>query len=187
MPKNEKNGKAGTKTRKVKTIKKIAVAAMLMALSVVIGVVCKTFFTYGIYYRITFENLPVILAACLFGPWYGAAVGVGADLVSCVCSPNPNVNPIISLGALSVGLCAGIVVRYVVKKKSKLQTAVAVALAHLVGQVAIKSVGKMVYYYMPWEGIFIGLAVSVVVGVVEFWVIECIRNNKQIMAFTEEC
>lgn len=171
---------------KNRQIKKIAIAAMLMALSVVIGIVCKNLLTFSVYYRITFENLPVILAACLFGPWYGAAVGVGADLVSCVCSTNPNVNPIISIGAFAVGLCAGVAARYIIKEKGKVQTALAVALAHLVGQVGIKSVGKMVYFAMPWYGIFIGLGISVVVGIVEYWVINRIRSDKQIMSFVEE-
>ncbi len=171
---------------KNREIKKIAIAAMLMALSVVIGIVCKNLLTFNIYYRITFENLPVILGACLFGPWYGAAVGVGADLVSCLLSTNPNVNPIISVGALAVGLCAGVVARYVIRKKCALQTALAVAAAHLVGQVGIKSVGKMIYFGMPWYGIFIGLGVSVFVGIVEIFVINYIRNNEQMMSFAEE-
>ncbi len=170
---------------KNKEIKKIAIAAMLMALSVVIGIVCKNLLTFSLYYRITFENLPVILAACFFGPWYGAAVGVGADLVSCVCSTNPNVNPIISVGALAVGLCAGVAVRYIIKEKGKAQTALAVALAHLVGQVGIKSMGKMVYFAMPWYGVFIGLGVSVAVGIIEYLVINRIRSDKQIMSFVE--
>ncbi len=167
----------------MKNSKKLAIAAMLMAISVVIGIICKNLFTFGLYYRFTLENLPVILAAVCFGPWYGAAVGVGADLISCVCSTNPNVNPIISVGALAVGLCAGTVARYIIKEKGHTQVAVAVALAHLVGQVGIKSIGKIVYFSMPYEGILIGLGVSVVAGAIEYLTISRIYRDERIMDF----
>ncbi len=171
---------------KIKSSKKLAIAAMLMAVSVVIGIICKNLFTFSLYYRFTLENLPVILAAVCFGPWYGAAVGVGADLISCVCSTNPNVNPIISAGALAVGLCAGVVARYIIKEKSRAQVALAVTVAHLVGQVAIKSVGKIVYFSMPYEGILIGLAVSVAAGAIEYLAINRIYHDERIMDFLKK-
>ena len=171
---------------KNRQIKKLAIAAMLMAMSVVIGIICKNLFTFSLYYRVTFENLPVLLAACLFGPWYGAAVGVGADLISCVCSSNPSVNPIISAGAFAVGLCAGIVARYIIKERNSLQVAAAVATGHFIGQVGIKSIGKIVYFSMPYEGILIGLGVSVVAGTLEFFVISRIYKDERLMSFLGE-
>ena len=46
-----------------KNVRALTLAAMLTAMSVVIGILCKNFLTFNIYYRITFENLPVIFAA----------------------------------------------------------------------------------------------------------------------------
>ena len=60
----------------------VTTVAMLTALSVIIGIVCKNFFTFNVYYRVTFENLPIILAGIAFGPFYGAACGICADIVS---------------------------------------------------------------------------------------------------------
>ncbi len=176
MPKNK-----GVKI----SVKTVTTAAMLAAISVVIGYVCKNLFTYMVYYRVTFENLPVILSGLLFGPVVGGIVAVTADAVSCLMSTNPAVNPIISLGALAVGVLSGLA-PYIIKKKGMAQTALAVASAHLVGQVAIKSIGKTVYYGMPWYGIFIGLGISVAVGALEFALICRLRSSRGISRFLEE-
>lgn len=167
------------------SVKTVTTAAMLAALSVAIGVVCKNLFTFGIYYRVTFENLPVILSGLLFGPVVGGMVGVAADAVSCLMSSNPAVNPIISVGALTVGVTSGLA-PLIIRKKGRAQTALAVASAHLLGQVGVKSVGKIVYYGMPWYGVFIGLAISVGVGVLEFAVISWLRSSRGISRLLEE-
>ena len=170
----KKNGLGATRV--------LTTAALLAALSAVIGILCKNLFTFNIYYRITFENAPVILAGLLYGPVVGAMVGVCADAVSCLMSSNPALNPIISLGAASVGAISGLV-PMVLRRGVRLQTAMAVFLAHLIGQVGIKSIGKMLYFGMPWQGIFIGLGISVIVGFMEFMLISWMRYNKSLVRF----
>jgi len=167
-----KNGKGPFKSVRILTA-----AAMLTALSVVIGILCKNFFTFNVYYRITFENLPIILCGILFGPAVGAMSGACADVVSCLCSTNPAVNPLITLGAVCVGLISGLVPKIIVKKSCPTQYAVAVALAHLIGQVGIKSVAKMIWFGMPAYGIFIGLGISLFVGTAEFFMIKWIMTK----------
>jgi len=155
----------------------VTAVAMLTALSVIIGIVCKNFFTFNVYYRVTFENLPIILAGIAFGPFYGAACGACADIVSCLCSTNPAVIPLITLGAAAVGFCAGAVPRYIFKKNGGVQYAFSVASAHLLGQVIIKSIAKILWLGMPFVGAFIGLAVSAIVGTVEFFAIMFIMRR----------
>ncbi len=156
-------------------VRVLTASALLAALSAVIGILCKNLFTFNVYYRVTFENAPVILAGILFGPGVGAAVGVCGDAVSCLMSTNPALNPVISLGAAAVGAMAGIA-PYIIRKSKRAQTALAVILAHLVGQVAVKSVGKILYFSMPWQGVFIGLGISLAVGVAE-WLLLCWLRN----------
>lgn len=165
------------KFKKGASVKNVTAAAMLCALSVLIGIFCKTFLQHPalVYYRITFENLPVIVAGMAFGAPVGAAVGACADIISCLCSPNPAVNPLITVGAAAVGAMAGLAVR-VVKRRGALQTALAVALAHTVGQLLIKSAAKILFLGMPWQGIFVGVGVSAAVGVVEFAAINLLRS-----------
>ena len=174
MRKNDSPQRFSTRT--------ITTAAMLTAVSVVIGIICKNFLTFNIYYRFTLENLPVILSGLIYGPVTGALVGVSADVVSCLCSTNPAVNPVITIGAACVGLSAGIVPRYIIKRPGLSQIVLAEVLAHLVGQVGIKSIGKILWFGMPWWGMFIGLGVSIVAGAVECMAIKLIMNRLGITA-----
>ena len=160
----------------------LTTAALLAALSAVIGIICKNLFTFNIYYRLTFENAPIILAGLLYGPVVGAMVGICADAVSCLMSSNPALNPLISLGAAMVGVISGLVPK-LIRRGIRLQTATAVILAHLIGQVGIKSIAKMIYFGMPWQGIFLGLAFSAVVGVMECLLLSWMRGNKSLVKF----
>ena len=66
-----------------KSVKMLTVAAMLTAMSVVIGIFCKNTLNFGNgLYRITFENLPIIMSGILFGPIVGGLVGAASDFVS---------------------------------------------------------------------------------------------------------
>ena len=157
--------------RKWKGVQVLTLSAMLTATGVVIGILCKNFMTFNVYYRFTLENLPVIMAGLLFGPLVGAAVGGSADIISCLCSTNPALNPVITLGAIAVGLCAGIVPQFIIRRRGTGQIVLATALAHIIGQVGIKSIGKVLWFGMPVWGIFIGLGVSFVAGAVECFII----------------
>ncbi len=171
-----------SKNYKKSTAKVVTTAAMLAAVSAIVGIVCKNLFTYNVYYRFTLENAPIILSGLLFGPAIGAAVGVCADAVSCLMSTNPALNPIISIGAASVGAISGLV-PFIIRKKGTTQTMSAVVLAHTVGQVGIKSVAKIVYFGMPIYGVFIGLAFSVLAGTAEFFLIKWLRTQKGLEKF----
>jgi ECF transporter S component (folate family) len=162
---------------------RLTVFAMLTAISVVVGILCKNLFTVGVYYRFTLENIGVIFAGIFFGPGAGALVGVAVDVISCLLSANPAVNPVITLGALTVGVSAGVVSRYIVRERGLRQYILSAATAHLLGQVIIKSVGKIIYFGMPWIGIFIGLACSVLACAVEVIVIRTLMKNTEIRKF----
>ena len=107
-------------------------------------------------------------------------MAVCADLISCLCSANPVVNPIISVGALAVGFLSGYVSHHIPFRSENLRIGMSVALAHLIGQVAIKSVGKILWYGMPWWGVFLGLGVSIVVGILEFFAIRGLLKHNGI-------
>ena len=93
-----------------KKIKALTTAAMLTAMSVIIGIICKSFLNFGGgLFRITFENLPIILTGILYGPIVGGAVGAATDLISYFLSPQtypPNL--IVTLGATMIGVTAGV-------------------------------------------------------------------------------
>ena len=125
-------------------LKCLTTAAMLTAISVVIGVFCKNFLNFGNgQFRITFENLPVILSGILFGPAVGGVVGISSDLVSyLLSSQNYPPNLIVTLGAFSIGFISGFVSHHVVKKQGTLQVVVSAIPAHRI--VSILSCGGFV-------------------------------------------
>jgi ECF transporter S component (folate family) len=121
---------------------------MLTAMSVIIGIFCKNFLDFGGgLFRITFENLPIILAGIILGPVVGGAVGAASDLVSYLLSAQifaPNL--IVTLGAASVGVISGVVAKYIIKKRGYAQIIAAGAIAHIIGSMIIKPIGLFQYY-----------------------------------------
>lgn len=163
-------------------VKVLTLTAMLIAMSVVIGILCKNFLTWNIYYRFTLENLPIFFVSIAFGPFLGAAAGVIADLISCLCSTNPAVNPLISLGALAVGFVAGLISHHITFKRDNLRIGCAVFFGHLIGQVGIKSIAKIIFFGMPPIGILLGLGFSIVAGTVEFFALRALFANRGIQS-----
>ncbi len=133
-------------------VRLITVTAMLVAISVIIGIFCKNFLNFGVgafagLFRITFENLPIILAGILYGPVIGGAVGLATDLISYFLSSQvypPNL--IVTFGAIMVGVIAGLVSKYLVRKKGNGQIIVAGMLSHIVGSIIIKPIGLYQFY-----------------------------------------
>ncbi len=157
--------------------KKIVFAALLTALSVLIGLVCKTYLTFGAI-RITFDNLPVILAGALLGPVYGGAVGAAADLVT---APSTgSVNPFITIGAAAVGIIAGVMFRYVLKGRGFIKTLLGVLPAHIIGSMLIKSFGLWYFYGYAIQLCLLRIPVYLGISLAEAYLIYIILKNKRI-------
>ena len=129
-------------------IRTLALAAMFTAMSVIVGVFCKNFMNFGGgLFRITFENLPIIMSGIMFGPLVAATVGVAADFLSYLMSAQiypPNL--IVTLGAAMVGISSGIVSKYIIKKQGYAQIILSGAIAHIVGSMIIKTAGLFTFY-----------------------------------------
>ena len=147
MQKSQKNGLGSKQLRATKVI---TTAAMMTAISVLIGIFCKNYMNFGVppgLLRVTFENLPIIMSGILYGPIIGGVVGVLTDLISYLLSSQaypPNL--IVTLGAAASGIIAGVVAKYLIRKSGKLQIIVAGALSHLIASMIIKSIGLYQYY-----------------------------------------
>ncbi len=139
------------RTKKGEGLKNVYVlvyAAMLAAISVVIGIFCKSFLNFGNgLFRITLENFPIIISGLAFGPVVGACVGAVADIISFMLSTQSlAISPIVTLGAAAVGAVSGLMSHYVIKRDGKVRVILSVVAAHLIGSVIIKSLGLFVYY-----------------------------------------
>ena len=144
MSKKQKNG--------LRNVKVLTTAAMLGALSVVIGIFCKNFLNFGNgLFRVTFENFPIILSGILFGPAVGAAVGIVSDMVSYFLSTQSfAISPIVTLGAALVGAVSGLVSNYIIKKRGTLRVVISTLAAHIVGSLIVKTFGIYAYYSMTY-------------------------------------
>lgn len=131
-----------------RSVHNLTLAAMLVAMSVVIGIFCKNFLNFGGgLFRVTFENMPIILSGILFGPAIGGAVGIATDLISYLLSAQiypPNL--IVTLGAFTVGFTSGFVAKYIVKKSGYVRIISAGIVAHILGSMIIKPVGLFAFY-----------------------------------------
>ncbi len=163
-------------------VKTLCACALLCAAAVCIAYLCK-FMTVGSI-RITFENLPLILAGIFFGPLAGFVTGICADLVSTAVSfyGLGGLNPIITLGAGSVGLMSGLIFRLVRVKYGSIRVLLAVSSAHIVGNMIIKSIGLMVYYSSySIVTVLPRIPLYIAIGAIEYIIILILTRNKGIV------
>ncbi len=161
-------------------VKAMCAAALLAAIAVVISLVCKSF-TLTMSVRITFENLPLILSGYILGPIPGLLTGLCADLVSTSVSYGiGGINPILTVGAASVGFFSGIISRYIIPKKSTLQVFITVFLSHFLGNILIKSIGLYLYYRTPPVEIAARIILYLCIAAVESVLISVIIRSKGI-------
>lgn len=163
-----------------KNVKAMCAAALLAAIAVVISLICKSF-TLTMSVRITFENLPLILSGYILGPIPGLLTGLCADLVSTSVSYGiGGINPILTVGAASVGFFAGVIPRCLIRKKSTLQVLITVFLSHFIGNIVIKSIGLYVYYKTPPVEIVTRVILYLCIAAVETVLITIILKSKGI-------
>ena len=79
----------------MKDVRVLTIMAMLAALSIIFGKVLA--FTAGPF-RVSFENLPILMAGMFLGAPAGFLVGIIADIIGCLIV-GYSINPIITLGA----------------------------------------------------------------------------------------
>ncbi len=172
--------------RVFKKVKTLCACALLCAAAVSIAYVCK-FLTVGSI-RITFENLPIILSGIFFGPVAGLLTGLAADLTSTVISHYGlgGLNPIITLGAASIGFIAGAVFRFPKINKIGIKALLAVFSAHLVGNMLIKSAGLMIYYSYALPAVLPRIPLYVIIGSIEYAIILVLLKNKGITKTVEK-
>ena len=144
MPKRKPSGKMAL----FGSLKVMTMSAMLCAMSVVIGIFCKSFLNFGGgLFRVTFENLPILLSGIMFGPAVGGLIGAATDIVSYFMSGQVYpINLLVTLGAASVGLVSGFFSKYVFKKQRYAKIVISSALAHIVGSMIIKPIGLFTFY-----------------------------------------
>ncbi len=154
---------------------------MLAAISIICGKYLAI--NAGEFMRFSLENMPIIFASIAFGTLPAAAVAVVADLIGCL-MVGYTINPIVTLGACSIGLISGSV--WQLLRKTGLGTPVRLLLsvfcAHAVGSVLIKGVGLSAFYSVPF-GILIlwRLLNYLIVGILDGVIVYVLIKSKTVM------
>ncbi|MGM9643336.1 MAG: folate family ECF transporter S component [Eubacteriales bacterium] len=169
------------KEKGLRNVRILTTSAMLAALSIVIGIFCKNFlnFSQG-FFRITFENFPIILSGIMFGPAIGAAVGIVSDVLSFFLSTQSfAISPIVTLGAALVGAVSGVMSHYVLKGKGNTRIVLSVVAAHFIGSVLVKTLGIYQYYHTSyWIMLLWRIGIYAVIASIEALLICLIAKHK---------
>ena len=139
------------RTAPLRHTKRLTAAALLVALSFLLGLLAKSLQGMGPL-RFTLEGMPIVLSGIVLGPFYGAAVGLCADLASCLMAGQTPL-PLVAIGAALVGLVPGVLSRILLRGERLLAAPMRFPLillfdgcAHLLGSVIIKSWGLSAWY-----------------------------------------
>ena len=121
----------------------LIIAAFLTALSGAVGKVFSIEVTP--FARIGIENLPIVMAGIWFGPFVGAAVGLGADYFGCFLKGYAP-NPVTTVGFIAIGFVSGLVSMYMFRSNKTLAVILADLAGHIVGSMVIKTIGLYYLY-----------------------------------------
>ncbi len=166
--------------------KKIVFSALMVAMSIIIGIVCKAYFTLTPILRITFDNMPIILLGFMFGPLYSTMAAVGADIISALIAGFAP-TPIITVGAACIGLLAGILPRYIIKRKGFLSALSVSLIAHGVGSMLVKTYGLADLYSLEFlPTLWVRIPLYAVIALAESYLVYIILKNKLISSLGTE-
>ncbi len=129
-------------------LKLMVICAVLSALSIILGKYLAI--NIGDTFRISLESLPIIFAGVFLGAVPALLIALVADVVGCL-MVGYAINPIITLGAMLIGLVSAIAYRLCKRfsLSEPFTVAITVACAHLLGSVVVKTVGLSLFYDTP--------------------------------------
>lgn len=178
----ENNQKTAGKIKYFGSIRVMVVCALLIAMSIAFGKLLA--FNIGSSIRISFENLPILMAGIFFGPLAGLAVGAGADIIGCLIV-GYSINPFITLGAALVGLTAGLFQMMTSNDRKPMEIFGSVMTAHFIGSMIMKSVALYIYYEAPVPVLLTRIPLYIAIGSAEAYIIYLLSKNKGFSKLTE--
>ena len=160
------------------SVRTLTMLALLVAMSIVFSRVLSI--STG-FVRFNLGSLPVLLAAVVFGPGAGFAVGAVADIIGGVLAGYA-INPLITLGAGAIGLVAG----FAWQKLSHLRTGnrlwCSVLAAHFVGSMVINSLALHIFYGYAWAVLIARIPNALVLTAVNTVLLRILLENRALMA-----
>ena len=159
------------------TVRTLTMLALLTAMSIVFSRVLSI--STG-FVRFNLGSLPVLLAALLFGPGAGFAVGAVADIIGGVLAGYA-INPLITLGAGAIGLVAGFAWKRLPQLRLDLRLPVSVLLGHFVGSMVITSMALRIFYGYAWSVLLVRIPNALILSAVNTVLLRILLENRSLM------
>lgn len=161
-----------------KSLRNLTFCALLIAMSIVFS---RALSISTGFLRFNLGSLPVVLAAVLFGPAAGFAVGAIADIIGGVLAGYA-INPLITLGAGSIGFFAGIGWCWLPLRRDSLRLACGILLGHTVGSIILNSLALRLFYGYAWSVLAARIPNALILSVAEFFLMRALLANHSLMA-----
>ena len=161
----------------------LTVLALLIAMSIVFSRVLSI--STG-FVRFNLGSLPVLLAALLFGPGAGFAVGALADIIGGILAGYA-INPLITLGAASIGLVGGWLwqtLPHTLRLGQRLL--LSVVAAHVVGSIIINSLALRLFYGYPWATLAVRIPNALILSAVNVVLLRILLENRSLMKLAKK-
>ena len=164
------------------SVRKLTMLALLTAMSIVFARVLSI--STG-FVRFNLGSLPTLLAAVLFGPVEGFAVGAVADMIGGTLSGYA-INPLITLGAAAIGLVGGLLWQKLPHAlRLGLRTQISVFAGHAVGSIVINSLALHLFYNYPWSVLVTRIPNALVLAAVNTVLVRLLLENKTIRGIAQ--
>ena len=164
------------------SIRTLTMLALLTAMSIVFSRVLSI--STG-FVRFNLGSLPVLLAALLFGPGAGFAVGAVADLIGGVLAGYA-INPLITLGAGAIGFAAGLAWQKLPEMRLGLRLQISVLLGHFVGSMVITSMALRIFYGYPWATLAVRIPNALILSAVNTVLLRILLENRSLMELAKK-
>lgn len=161
-----------------KSLRSLTFCALLIAMSIVFS---RVFSISTGFLRFNLGSLPVVLAAVLFGPAAGFAVGAIADIIGGVLAGYA-INPLITLGAGAVGLFAGLGWRWLPIRRDGVRLAGGILLGHIIGSMILNSLALWLFYGYPWSVLAARIPNALILSAAEWFLVRVLLANHNLMA-----
>ena len=167
------------------SVRTLTMLALLVAMSIVFSRVLSI--STG-FVRFNLGSLPVLLAAVVFGPGAGFAVGAVADIIGGVLAGYA-INPLITLGAGAIGLVAGF--PFDADMASFLhaeirRNGVNLLLGHFVGSMVITSLALRLFYGYPWATLAVRIPNALILSAVNVVLLRILLENRSLMKLAKK-
>ena len=160
------------------SVRTLTMLALLVAMSIVFSRVLSI--STG-FVRFNLGSLPVLLAAVVFGPGAGFAVGAVAGVLA-----GYAINPLITLGAGAIGLVAGFAWQKLSSLSTNLRLAASVLLGHFVGSMVITSLALRLFYGYPWATLAVRIPNALILSAVNVVLLRILLENRSLMKLAKK-